>query len=367
MVQSCLAMILDRQQQTLLLNGKRLTPDEISATDITKLDSPLRELYDFLQRWFNNSPFITVHTSGSTGKPKALEVEKDRMMQSARLTCDFLGLKEGDSALLCMNLKYIGAMMVVVRSLVYGLNLSVISASGHPLKYIDQPLKFVAMVPLQVYNSLQEPQERERLNHIEQLIIGGGAIDDTLLAAISQLQGQIYSTYGMTETLSHIALRPLNGRNASKHYIPFPSVKLSLDTDGTLIIDAPLICRKPLHTNDIAQLFTDGSFVILGRKDNIINSGGIKIQLEEDERELKSIISVPFALTAIPDERLGEALVLLIQASEEINISQLERDIKQRLPRYHHPRKIMTIEHLPLAGNGKIDRKTCKAWAMQHR
>lgn len=150
-------------------------------------------------------------------------------MQSARLTCEFLNLQPGDKALLCMNLRYIGAMMVVVRSLIAGLNLFVRPATGHPLADINESLKFAAMVPLQVYNTLQVSVEKERLQQTDILIIGGGAVDSALEAEIKRLPGAVYSTYGMTETLSHIALRRLNGASASEHYYPFlPSGYLCL-------------------------------------------------------------------------------------------------------------------------------------------
>ena len=159
-------MIFDRQQQRLLLEGKEYTFEDISqliAGGAEAHSSAYWNLYLFLNEWFNDSPVITVHTSGSTGIPKELMVRKDQMMQSARLTCEFLNLKKGESALLCMNLRYIGAMMVVVRSLVVGLNLIVRPASGHPLADIKEPLRFVAMVPLQVYNTLQVPEEKRTI------------------------------------------------------------------------------------------------------------------------------------------------------------------------------------------------------------
>ena len=208
-------MEFEREKQSLLLEGVRYTANDLHLLK-TKVvgasdSSTGQMLYDFLQEWFTESPWMTVHTSGSTGKPKKIRISKDKMMQSARLTCEFLNLQIGDTALLCMNLRYIGAMMVVVRSLVAGLNLIIRPASGHPLADMKQPLRFAAMVPLQVYNTLQVPEEKERLRQTDVLIIGGGAIDETLEAEIRNLPGAIYSTYGMTETLSHIALRRLNG------------------------------------------------------------------------------------------------------------------------------------------------------------
>lgn len=359
-------MIFDRQRQRLLLQGKEYTAGDISrlvAEGAENCPPALWDLYIFLEKWFDASPVITVHTSGSTGTPKELVVRKDRMMQSARLTCEFLNLQAGDTALLCMNLRYIGAMMVVVRSLVAGLNLIVRPASGHPLSDIEEPLRFAAMVPLQVYNTLRVPEEKERLEQTDILIIGGGAVDDTLEAEISALPTAVYSTYGMTETLSHIALRRLNGDTASKHYYPFPSVELSLSAESTLVVKAPLICGEVLQTNDIACIYPDGSFTIAGRKDNVINSGGIKIQAEEMEKRLRPFIPVPFVVTSVPDPRLGQALTLLIAG--QVDVRELESKLQTVLDAYHRPRHIFMTESIPQTENGKTDRAGCRILARQ--
>ncbi len=359
-------MIFDRQRQRLLLQGKEYTAGDISrlvAEGAENCPPALWDLYLFLEKWFDASPVITVHTSGSTGTPKELVVRKDRMMQSARLTCEFLNLQAGDTALLCMNLRYIGAMMVVVRSLVAGLNLIVRPASGHPLSDIEEPLRFAAMVPLQVYNTLRVPEEKERLEQTDILIIGGGAVDDSLEAEISALPTAVYSTYGMTETLSHIALRRLNGETASKHYYPFPSVELSLSAESTLVIKAPLICGEVLQTNDIACFYPDGSFTIAGRKDNVINSGGIKIQAEEMEKRLRPFIPVPFVVTSVPDPRLGQALTLLIAG--QVDVRELESKLQTVLDAYHRPRHIFMTESIPQTENGKTDRAGCRILARQ--
>lgn len=359
-------MIFDRQRQRLLLQGMEYTAGDISrlvAEGAENCPPALWDLYLFLEKWFDASPVITVHTSGSTGTPKELVVCKDRMMQSARLTCEFLNLQAGDTALLCMNLRYIGAMMVVVRSLVAGLNLIVRPASGHPLSDIEEPLRFAAMVPLQVYNTLRVPEEKARLEQTDILIIGGGAMDDSLEAEISALPTAVYSTYGMTETLSHIALRRLNGETASKHYYPFPSVELSLSAESTLVIKAPLICGEVLQTNDIACIYPDGSFTIAGRKDNVINSGGIKIQAEEMEKRLRPFIPVPFVVTSVPDPRLGQALTLLIAG--QVDARELESKLQTVLDAYHRPRHIFMTESIPQTENGKTDRAGCRILARQ--
>ena len=313
---------------------------------------------DFYKEWNNPSDKILVHTSGSTGKPKPIWVEKSRMEASARITCDFLGLQEGDTALLCMSLDFIAGKMMVVRSLVLGLELIVSSPSGHPLsneKWQEigmNDITFAAMVPLQVYNSLQVPEERERLKRIKHLIIGGGAIDDKLEQALKTFPNAVWSTYGMTETLSHIALRRLSGNDSSDWYTPFPSVNISLDHDGCLVIDAPLVCPEVLKTNDIAEI-RNGQFRILGRKDNVIVSGGIKIQIEEVERLLKQHIKNPFLITKRKDNKFGEIVVLLTTN----NTDEAKAICERVLPKYWQPRAYLSIKEIPSTPTGKPARK----------
>ena len=321
-------------------------------------------LEDFLSEWNNDSDRVLVHTSGSTGKPKPMMVEKKRMLNSARITCDFLGLKPGDSALLCMSLDYIAGKMVVVRSIERHLHLISVSPSGHPLKDINEEITFAAMVPMQVYNTLQVPEERERLTHIRHLIIGGGAIDASLEKELQALPGNIaiWSTYGMTETLSHIALRRINGAEASEWYQPFDSVKISQTDEGCLVIDAPLVCAETLLTNDIVEIepyiynkVEKTRFRIKGRKDNVICSGGIKIQIEEVEEFLKPHLEKPFMLAKKKDEKFGEIAVLL---SEDKRIKKVEATIRRLLSdhKYWIPREFLHVDHLPLTETGKPKR-----------
>lgn len=333
-------------------------------------------LEDFFSEWNNDSDRVLVHTSGSTGKPKPMMVEKKRMLNSARITCDFLGLKPGDSALLCMSLDYIAGKMVVVRSIERHLHLISVSPSGHPLKDINEEITFAAMVPMQVYNTLQVPEERERLTHIRHLIIGGGAIDASLEKELRSLPGNIaiWSTYGMTETLSHIALRRINGDEASEWYQPFDSVKISQTDEGCLVIDAPLVCAETLVTNDIVEIepyiynkvenheevenhnkVEKLRFRIKGRKDNVICSGGIKIQIEEVEALLKPHLEKPFMIAKKKDEKFGEISVLL---TEDKEIEKVEATIRRLLSghKYWIPREFRYVEHLPLTETGKPKR-----------
>ena len=279
------------------------------------------------------------------------------MLASARITNDFLGLREGDAALLCMSLDYIAGKMMVIRSIERGLKLITVEPSGHPLNHSqlaidDCQIDFAAMVPLQVYNTLQVPEERKRLLQIRHLIIGGGAIDEALGAELKNFPNAVWSTYGMTETLSHIALRRLSGPEASDWYIPFPSVKVSLSEDGCLVIDAPEVCPERLVTSDIAEISPQG-FRILGRKDNVICSGGIKIQIEEVESRLRPFLRVPYLISKRPDPKFGEVSVLLTEGS----VDEARQICERILPKYYLPRHYLHVDRIPLTETGKPARQ----------
>ena len=345
------------------------------------------DLNEFLAEWHNDRPTVLVHTSGSTGQPKPMYVEKRRMETSARITCQFLGLHEGDTALLCMPLDYIAGKMMVVRALTCGLKLIVEEPSGLPLQdstlsTLRSPLDFAAMVPFQVWNLLQDEEGRSRLRQIRHLIIGGGAINDELAEALKDFPNYIWSTYGMTETLSHIALRRLNGPERSDWYTPLEGVSVSLNDEGCLVIDAPAVHDGPLVTNDIAELSkvkgplgipkgdalylqvkerSKVSFRILGRKDNVICSGGIKIQIEEVERLLRPHLSAPFMITKAPDQKLGEQVVLLTESPDLTSVRQCCQDV---LPKYWQPRQFMHVDRLPMTATGKPARAEAERLAI---
>ena len=338
---------------------------------------------------------MRVKTSGSTGTPKNMLVEKRRMLASARMTCDFLGLQPGDTALLCMSLDYIAGKMMVVRALERGLQLISVEPSGHPLQLPTPSLSFAAMVPMQVWNSLQVPEQRERLRQVRHLLIGGGAISEPLAEALKDFPNYVWSSYGMTETLSHIALRQLNGPCRSSWYTPLPGVAVELNDDGCLVIKAPHLCDGPLVTNDIGELSPtpalpsregesptptlpsrEGEFAsaasqekgqappqpspvgrgrffrILGRRDNVVCSGGIKLQMEAIEEKLRPAMgSIPFMITKVKDDKFGEAVVLLVEGSK--GALPHEEQLFAALTKYERPKHIIPVSRLPMTETGK--------------
>ncbi len=333
-----------------------------------------KEVSGFLEEWYDDNDCVLVHTSGSTGVPKPMWIEKRRMLASARVTCDFLQLRAGHRALLCLPLQFIAGKMMVVRALERQLCLLVVEPDGHPLASIDcdnseNAIDFAAMVAMQVYNSLQVAEERRRLKSIRHLIIGGSAIDDGLAAELRDFPNAVWSTYGMTETLSHIALRRLNGEEASEWYTPLADVSVSLNEEHCLVIHAPQVCDKTMVTNDIAELESDGRrFRIIGRKDNVICSGGIKLQIEDIEKTLKSHMPVPFMVTKKKDVKYGEIVVLVYHNSDNGNGhlgEVIEQICQSHLPKYWQPRRFLAVESLPVTANGKPARRQAECLAAQ--
>jgi o-succinylbenzoate synthase len=360
----------NRDNQILILEGIPYAKEmalQLAARRLNNAATPdwERAFFSFVQTWWNDSPTLTVKTSGSTGTPKSIVVEKERMMQSAMMTCSYLQLHHGDTALLCLPVDYIAGKMMVVRALVAGLNLYCVSPSGHPLRHLpDMPFAFAAMIPMQVFHSLHTAQEKVRLAAIHHCIIGGAPVDSTLEHELLSMPNSFYVTYGMTETLSHIAMRRLNGAKASGFYEPFPHVRITLSEEETLIIDAPLVADQVIETNDMARILEDGRFEILGRKDNVINSGGLKFQPEVLERKLHRVLSDAFVVTSVPDAVLGEKLVLLIERSEQgkefVDLDDLKEKTRDLLSAYEQPKAIYGCIKLPHTPNGKIDRNAAR-------
>lgn len=321
----------------------------------------LQEIETFKEKWKEHCPTMMVHTSGSTGQPKEMEVDKVKMWNSALATIQTLGLQEGNTALLCMPLRYIAGQMMLVRSFAANLTLIPVAPTSHPYASLHEAPDFAAITPMQAYETLRVPHERSLMRRTLCLIIGGGAIMPELAVALSRFPNPIYSTYGMTETLSHIALRRINGAQASEYYTPLEGVSVSLTPDERLVIHAPAVCDHTLTTNDRAEVLPDGRFRILGRVDNVVCSGGIKLQIEMIEKKLSSI-KFSFVLSSVPDERLGEKLVMLYEGNKE-DAAELERICRQLLDRYEVPRAFFPCSSIPLTETGKPARAEIKRMA----
>ncbi|MGA9211474.1 AMP-binding protein [Kaistella sp.] len=314
-----------------------------------------KQVCSFIKDWFDESATVKVQTSGSTGTPKIFEIEKEKMRHSAKMTCDILGLKTGDSALLCLPVEYISGKMMVVRAIERKMSLVVKTPSINPLKDLNETIDFCAMSPLQVENSL------EKLHFIKNLIIGGAAVSETLKDKIRQSlksqisKSQIYETYGMSETLSHIALKEIYP-NTEEYFKTLNDIEISLDRRGCLQISAPQLNPEILITNDLVDIKNGKEFKFLGRIDNVINSAGLKIYPEQLENLVKKEISNEVLYMGIADELLGQKSVLIIEGQK--NPEVIQRLKKIEFPsKNHNPKELIFIETFPRIPNGKIDRR----------
>jgi O-succinylbenzoic acid--CoA ligase len=292
------------------INGYHLSAIELCrvAYDYIKEgDANEQAIGEFLLDWFDNKEYIEMRTSGTTGLPKVVRLEKQAMIQSALATGDFFGLEPRDKALLCLPVKFVAGKMMLVRSLILGLDLDVVTPSTEPLVLNETKYDFVAMVPLQVQNSI------DALVNVKKLIIGGAKLDSALEAKLLPLKTEIYETYGMTETITHIAAKKLG----ESVFTVLPNVKIAQDDRGCLVITVPSISDEPIVTNDLVEVIRENQFIFLGRIDNVINSGGVKLIPEQIEAKLIEKLDSRFFVTGIPDPVLGEKLILVIEGEKQ--------------------------------------------------
>jgi O-succinylbenzoic acid--CoA ligase len=304
---------------------------------------------NFIQEWLDNNDYVVVKTSGSTGVSKNLVLSKQKMISSAKATDTFFKLPENTNALLCLPSNYIAGKMMLVRAMVLGWNLHVVAPGKNAISHDDTDYDFVAMVPYQVQYSLKS------LNKIKKLIIGGAAISKKLNDQLQGVDTEVFATYGMTETISHIAVRRINGLAKSNNYTALPRVRFSLDKRNCLMIDAPEVSVEKVISNDVVKLISPTSFEYLGRIDDVVNSGGIKLFPEQIESKLASYIDRPFIIASEKNETLGERLILIIEDAT----TQENSDFKEAflsLSSYERPKKIYTFSKFPFTETGKIKR-----------
>lgn len=322
---------------------------------------------DFLVEWYNDRDFIEVQTSGSTGTPKTIRMNKDFVAASARRTIQFFALKENDRVLHCLPSKYIAGKLMIVRALIGKLDLHVVDPATNFSFPTQEPFKFAAMVPNQVAKLLEfvpPPADwnpdctRTPFGRLEFLLIGGSAIPALLEEKLQGCQTACYSSYAMTETATHIALRKLNGTDASDFYHCLDDIEVELSKAGCLQIKMPGL-EKPLQTNDLAELRDHKTFQILGRADNVVISGGIKFSPEQLEKKLELHIKQPFMISWLPHETLGQQLILIVEGSQTPEkTKQMEAVVQNHLDKFERPREIRFVKQIPRTPNGKIDRRS---------
>jgi o-succinylbenzoate---CoA ligase len=326
----------------------------LSQQEMGERDALLKKVFLFLKEWFGSSDTVTLQTSGSTGTPKKMVFVRESLLASARATGRFFGLKAGMNAHLCLSPDFVAGKMMIVRAMQLQMNLVTTSVEANPLAALSQAVDFSAMVPLQVGQVLEQNPDKFKL--VKTLIIGGGSISPVLEASLQPLDTACWHTYGMTETLTHIALRPLNGLNPSEWFTPLPGVSLETDSRDCLVIHAPGIVPGPVVTNDLAEM-KGQQFKILGRIDDVVVSAGKKLHPARIEQKLSNIIPLPFFLAGEEHPQAGQILVIFIEdPGHVLNIQALEQKMKDILNAPEVPRKIVVMAAFKYLQSGKIDR-----------
>lgn len=346
------------------LRFSSLTVAQIAEEAQQALQQPLadweKHVWQFVTWWADESvQEIEVHTSGSTGAPKAIKHTKQAMLASAKATCDTLNIPEAFEALLCLPANKIGGMMMLVRSIYKRMDLLCIQPDTKPFDALadNHRIHFAAFTPMQVKHTDSSYEAFKKMERIHSILLGGEAVSVGLIKHVSKANNNIYATFGMTETISHIALKKLNGSNADANFKTLQSVSVTTDDRSCLVIDAPALNLHQLHTNDIVNLVSEHEFSWIGRYDNVINTGGVKIYPEVIEQKLLPNIALPFFIAGKPDEATGQKPVILIETDKlsDADYSELNTCFGQ-LDKYERPREIITVRHFMRTGNGKIDR-----------
>ena len=348
------------------LNGREVGIDDILSEKTDAKTEFESSTFRFIRLWHSENDHFSIHTSGSTGTPKEIIIRRHQMEASASATIKALGLSQDDTALVCLDTNFIAGKMMLVRSFVAGMRIVAEDPSSNPFANIgDNRISFTAWVPLQLEEVLKSG-EKNRLNFIRNVLVGGAAVSPETIHRISEMDCNIIATYGMTETISHIALRRLNGKARQDHFETLPGVTVESDARGCLIINA-FYLDQPLVTNDLVQVVSQTEFLWLGRYDNVINSGGIKLSPEVIEQMLEPLkptinLHGRFIISAVNDLRLGERLVLVIEGSAKDTgraPQQLEY-LRTRLPKFHAPTQIVHLAAFPETKTGKINRTAIK-------
>ena len=310
----------------------------------------------FMEAWFNPSyDYVIGHTSGSTGKPKEIKLLKADMVQSARLTNRFFSLGAGSRFFLCLSPEYIAGKMMIVRAVEAGGEIVEEKPSNNPLAtYEGEPFDLVAVVPSQAQALVEHT---ERLRFVRNMIVGGGAVSDSLRRDLARLGVEAYSTYGMTETCSHVALSRMCAD--IRPYRALPPVTFSTDDRGCLVVHTPQFSFPSLTTNDVVELLSEQEFRWIGRYDNVINTGGIKVFPEDIEKQIAPLMNSRYYIAARPSEKWGSEVVLVLESNplSDNEKTSLLAALKSVLPVYSVPKDIVCFPVFRETSSGKVIRE----------
>jgi len=343
--------------ESIIINGVRYTRQNVEQLIQPELlvDSWWNAAGHFLQNWFDDSEFITVNTSGSTGTPKSILLSKKSMMNSARMTNQFFHLTNESVGLLCLPVSYIAGKMMMVRALVSGFQLLAVEPSANPFVNLHEHVDFAAITPYQLIHSACSLLQKS----VGKIIVGGGPVTATLEVLSENIPSELYETYGMTETCSHIALRRFNGKDRSDYFAILDGVTILQDARGCLAISAPRLLTEEIQTNDIVELKGTTSFRWLGRADATINSGGIKIHPEQVEKKLEGLIPTPYFISSLPDEVFENIVVLVVESDEysTLLLEKLKVQLEKELSKYEIPKHIYFLPSFIYSESNKVLRK----------
>ena len=314
----------------------------------------------FLKDWRAGKTEFTIHSSGSTGDPKPIILQREWMIWSAQATAQILQPKASDSLLCCLPTDKVGGLMMLVRSEVWQVPITVIEPSANPL-LSDVQGTIISLTPYQLHHVLKNESSTDRLLQFREVLIGGASINSELEMGIQELG---YSTifrhsYGMSETYSHIALRTINGTEASDYYTPLPNVRVERGLDHCAVIYTPYY-PAGLQTNDLIESDDTGRFKIIGRADFMINTGGVKISTELLEKLISENLKTdnPFIISSIADPVLGEKIVLVCTNQEKFKFTDWV--FLETYSPYAKPKEIIQIRDIPINKSGKVDRLLVK-------
>ena len=327
----------------------------------------------FGRAWLGGQTEFVLPTSGSTGQPKPIRLTRAQMRASAHLTGQTLGLRAGDAALVCLNIHYVAGVMMLVRGLELGLLMTIVEPTSNPLAGFDATttrFAFTALVPLQLQTMLETPTNADQLtklpilNRMKAILVGGAATSPALERALQVITAPVYATYGMTETVSHVALRRLNGPQRSDFFTALNGIELGTDARGCLHITAAATNFERVQTNDVVEMPDATHFRLRGRADTIINSGGVKVQPEPIEQIIQAVLAqfgpVPRLFVAgLPDEWLGQRITVI---SEQLSVSSeqwkmVQNAVRAELGAYAVPKEWLTVLSFVETPTGKIDRR----------
>ena len=313
-----------------------------SANGIMEYLKKKKDYYNFLKSWFDDKDYILTNTSGSTGKPKEIRLKKSDLIESSKLTARYFDLKVGDKIINCLPVKYIAGKMMLVRSLVLGLDLYIFPVTSSPISDLNNNYELIAFTPMQLENSIPF------IEKIKKVLVGGSPVQDSLKEKILNSKSIIYETYGMTETITHIAARNLS--IGEKEFTTLPGIEIG-KRDNCLFIKPNHLSIEMVQTNDIVELTDKNKFLIIGRRDFIINSGGVKLNPEAIEKKLSKYISADFVISSIDNVEFGEIVVLVFKKNIPIGYQSSFKCLEK----YEIPKDVLVIDNFPET-NGKWNR-----------